>query len=249
MSFKLLLIPRTQSLHPPLLVSVLTGLQGLKIYGPYRCQVSAPIPRPGQVMELNLCKGQSGRQWPAMSAMRWHSSTHGHSKALSELPPKPWTFTHGHTRDAQGSQTWSLSSDKLRTSALLWLAARGRVLEAGREARDVQTTRVAVPWPYERPRFSPLLLRAPLVTHARQMAQVEAARTLHAKTANQKQRCLWGFRRPVPASQNAAECLPQNTCGRRVPGASHPRRASHSWGHSRCESTAAEDGCGRTGCR
>lgn len=35
---KLLLMPGMQSLHPPPLVSVLTGPQGLKICGPCRCQ-------------------------------------------------------------------------------------------------------------------------------------------------------------------------------------------------------------------
>lgn len=87
--------------------SVLTGLWERTISGPCRCQVSAPIPRPGRATELDLCEGQRGGQWPAVSGVRGHSGTHGRSTAVSFLRGRG--RSHGHTgthgREARAVQS------------------------------------------------------------------------------------------------------------------------------------------------
>lgn len=87
--------------------SVLTGLWERTISGPCRCQVSAPIPRPGRATELDLCEGQRGGQWLAVSGVRGHSGTHGRSTAVSFLRGRG--RSHGHTgthgREARAVQS------------------------------------------------------------------------------------------------------------------------------------------------
>lgn len=78
------------------------------------------------------------------------------------------------------------------------------------------------PGPLSPPGFSPPLPRAPLDTRAQQMAQAEAAGTLQAKTANQKQRRLWGLRGPIPASRNVASTFPRTRAG--AASQAHPAR-------------------------
>lgn len=167
-----------------------------------------------------------GTEWRAVVGHFQKALTqcaHGRSKALSERPPRPWTFIHGRMRDAQGSETWSLSSDKLRASALLWPAAWGRGLGPGERRVPCRLPHVVVPWPPEPPGVLPTTPESAAGHTCSANGTSGSCWNSSGQNSKSKAAPSVGTQGTHPGLTERGEHLPQNTRGRRVPGASCPR--------------------------